>query len=39
MKIKLLTLIATIFLLTNISLGQSVGEYRVRKIETITKKI
>ena len=39
MKIKLLTLLATIFLLTNISLGQSVGEYRVRKIETITKKI
>lgn len=39
MKIKLLTLLATIFLLTNISLGQSVGEYRVRKTETITKKI
>ena len=39
MKIKLLTLLASIFLLTNISLGQSVGEYRVRKIETITKKI
>lgn len=39
MKIKLLTLLAIIFLLTNISLGQSVGEYRVRKTETITKKI
>ena len=38
MKIKIFTLLAAIFLLSNISWGQ-VGEYRVRKIETITKKI
>ena len=39
MKVKLLTLLAAIFLLTNVTFGQSVGEYRVRKTETITKKI
>lgn len=38
MKIKIFTLLAAIFLLSNISWGQ-VGEYRVRKTETITKKI
>ena len=38
MKIRIFTLLAAIFLLSNISWGQ-VGEYRVRKIETITKKI
>ncbi len=38
MKIKIITLLAAIFLLSNISWGQ-VGEYRVRKTETITKKI
>ncbi len=39
MKIRLFTLLATIFLLTNVTFGQSVGEYRVRKAEIITKKI
>ena len=39
MKIKIFTLLAAIFLLSNISWGQEVGEYRVRKTETITKKI
>ena len=39
MKTRLLALLATIFLLTNVTFGQSVGEYRVRKAETITKKI
>ena len=38
MKIKIFTLLAAIFLLSNVSWGQ-VGEYRVRKTETITKKI
>jgi hypothetical protein len=38
MKIRIFTLLAAIFLLSNISWGQ-VGEYRVRKTETITKKI
>lgn len=38
MKIRIFTLLAAIFLLSNISRGQ-VGEYRVRKTETITKKI
>lgn len=39
MKIRLLTLLSTIFLLTNVTFGQSVGEYRARNTETITKKI
>ncbi len=38
MKIRIFTLLAAIFLLSNVSWGQ-VGEYRVRKTETITKKI
>ena len=38
MKIRIFTLLAAIFLLSNISWGQ-VGEYRVRKTKTITKKI
>lgn len=39
MKVRLLTLLAIISLLTNVSLAQSVGEYRARNTETITKKI
>lgn len=39
MKIRIFTLLAAIFLLSNVSWGQEVGEYRVRKPETITKKI
>ena len=39
MRIKLLTILSIIFFLNNITLAQSVGEYRVRKTETVTKKI
>ena len=39
MKIRIFTLLTAIFLLSNVSWGQEVGEYRARKIETITKKI
>ena len=39
MKIRIFTLLTAIFLLSNVSWGQEVGEYRVRKTETITKKI
>lgn len=38
MKIRIFTLLAAIFLLSNISWGQ-VGEYRVSRTKTITKKI
>ena len=39
MKIRIFTLLTAIFLLSNVSWGQEVGEYRVRKPEIITKKI
>lgn len=39
MRIKLMTLLAGLFLFGNLTIAQSVGEYRVRKTETITKKI
>lgn len=39
MRIKLMTLLAGLFLFGNLTIAQSVGEYRIRKTETITKKI
>ena len=39
MRIKLLTLLTGLFLFGNLTIAQSVGEYRVRKTETVTKKI
>lgn len=39
MRIKLLTILSIIFFLNNITFAQSVGEYRARKTETVTKKI
>lgn len=39
MRIKILTLLTGLFLFSNLTFAQSVGEYRVRKTETVTKKI
>lgn len=39
MRIKILTLLAGLFLFSNLTFAQSVGEYRVRKTETVTRKI
>ena len=39
MKIKAFTLLAGLFLFSNLTFAQSVGEYRVRKTETVTRKI
>lgn len=39
MRIKILTLLTGLFLFSNLTFAQSVGEYRVRKTEIVTKKI
>lgn len=39
MRIKILTLLTGLFLFSNLTFAQSVGEYRVRKTETVTRKI
>lgn len=39
MRIKILTLLTGLFLFSNLTFSQSVGEYRVRKTETVTRKI
>lgn len=39
MRIKILALLTGLFLFSNLTFAQSVGEYRVRKTETVTRKI